>query len=98
MAPQDGVTLPPAGVEVTNALKATIAKHCPGVNISPCDRFSFYDEARSCYAIVQTLERRPYGNVVLTKGVVGPDGNDLKPEVAGPAKKKPKYPKWEARK
>ena len=28
---------------------------------------------------VQTLERRPYGNAILTKGVVGPDGNDLKP-------------------
>ena len=35
--------------------------------------------------IVECLERRPYGNVVLTKGVVGPDGKDLKPEApAGP--------------
>ena len=50
-----------------------------------CERFAFYDEARSAYAIVQCLERRPYGNVVLTKGVVGPDGKDLKPEApAGP--------------
>ena len=39
----------------------------------------FYEEARGCYAIVQVLERRPYGNVVLTKGVVGPDGKDLMP-------------------
>jgi L-fucose mutarotase/ribose pyranase (RbsD/FucU family) len=42
-------------------------------------RFKFYEEARGCYAIVQVLERRPYGNVVLTKGVVGPDGKDLMP-------------------
>ena len=41
--------------------------------------FKFYEEARGCYAIVQVLERRPYGNVVLTKGVVGPDGKDLMP-------------------
>jgi L-fucose mutarotase/ribose pyranase (RbsD/FucU family) len=25
------------------------------------------------------LERRPYGNVILVKGVIGPDGNDLRP-------------------
>lgn len=63
-----------------------------GVNITPCERFTFYEEARGCYAIVQCLERRPYGNVVLTKGVVGPDGNDLKPETAAaePVKKKAK--------
>ena len=79
MAPQPGVALPPAGQEVTDALKATIEAHCPGVNIQPCERFSFYTEARECYAVVQTLERRPYGNVILTKGVIGPDGKDLKP-------------------
>lgn len=62
------------------------------MNITPCERFTFYEEARGCYAIVQCLERRPYGNVVLTKGVVGPDGNDLKPETAAaePVKKKAK--------
>ena len=85
MSPSPGVALPPAGREVTDALKATIVKHCPGVSVTPCERFAFYDEARSAYAIVQCLERRPYGNVVLTKGVVGPDGKDLKPEApAGP--------------
>ena len=79
MAPSEGLTLPPAGEEVTAALKTTISTHCPGVKITPCERFKFYEEARGCYAIVQVLERRPYGNVVLTKGVVGPDGKDLMP-------------------
>ena len=83
MSPQEGVALPPAGKEVTGALKKTIDKHCPGVNITPCERFSFYEAARDCYAIVQVMERRPYGNVVLTKGVVGPDGKDLIPDVGG---------------
>eukprot|EP00536_Pseudo-nitzschia_multiseries_P009690 jgi/Psemu1/306760/fgenesh1_kg.278_\ len=79
MAPSPGNELPPAGVEVLDAMKSAIKEHAPDANIGPIERFSFYDEARSCYAVVQTLERRPYGNAVLQKGVVGPDGNDLKP-------------------
>lgn len=90
MSPQVGVVLPPAGIEVTAEIKAAISKHCVGVNITPCERFSFYEEARCSFAIVQCLERRPYGNVVLTKGVVGPDGNDLKPECHAPVKNKAK--------
>jgi L-fucose mutarotase len=49
------------------------------VNIQPMDRFKFYDEAKTCFAIVQTMERRPYGNIIIQKGVIGPDGQDLKP-------------------
>jgi L-fucose mutarotase len=78
MAPSKGAELPPAGVEVTEALKAAIRQHAD-VNISPLERFAFYEEARTCFAVVQTLERRPYGNAILQKGVVGPDGKDLKP-------------------
>ena len=97
MAPQAGVSLPPAGQEVTAALKAAVKTHCEA-ECSPLERFAFYDEAKTCFAVVQTMERRPYGachsasmfvrglilpisagNVILQKGVVGPDGNDLKP-------------------
>ena len=42
MSPSPGVALPPAGREVTDALKATIVKHCPGVSVTPCERFAFY--------------------------------------------------------
>ena len=79
MAPQDGVEMPRAGEEVINEAMATVEKHSPGAKIEPIERFSFYAEARTTYAVVQTLERRPYGNVILTKGVIGPDGKDLKP-------------------
>lgn len=79
MAPQDGVQMPPQGVEVLNALQEAIWEHCPDAKIEPLERFSFYEEAKTCFAVVQTLERRPYGNVILTKGCVGPDGLDLKP-------------------
>jgi L-fucose mutarotase/ribose pyranase (RbsD/FucU family) len=34
----------------------------------------------AAFAVVQCVgERRPYGNVLLQKGVVGPDGKDLLP-------------------
>ena len=78
MAPQDGVDMPPAGEEVINAVAQSVLNHS-GVAVAPLSRFSFYDEARTAFAVVQTLERRPYGNVIFTKGVIGPDGKDLKP-------------------
>ena len=79
MSPQQGVAMPPAGQEVIDALKAAIAQHTPDVTVQPISRFTFYEESHTCFAVVQTMERRPYGNVILTKGVVGPDGKDLKP-------------------
>ena len=80
MAPQEGVDLPPAGVEVVSALKDEIARRCGSdTRVDPIERFAFYEEARGCFAVIQTMERRPYGNVVLVKGCVGFDGNDLRP-------------------
>ena len=38
------------------------------------ERFDFYPEAEKCVAVVATLERRPYANFILKKGVIGPDG------------------------
>lgn len=38
------------------------------------ERHAFYAAAEAAYAIVQTGERRFYGNVVLTKGVIPPEG------------------------
>ncbi len=34
------------------------------------ERFSFYDEAKTCYAIITTSEKALYANVMLQKGVV----------------------------
>lgn len=79
MAPSPGIELPPSGQEVLDQAKESIQMHAADVKMGPIERFAFYEEARSCFAVVQTLERRPYGNVILQKGVVGPDGNDLKP-------------------
>ena len=42
--------------------------------IGMLERFSFYERARQTFAIVATSERRLYGNIILTKGVIGADG------------------------
>ena len=67
MAPQKGIEMPPAGVEVVTAMKDAIGEHCEGAKIEPIERFSFYKEAESCFAVVQTLERRPYGKSLKLK-------------------------------
>ncbi len=38
------------------------------------ERHAFYAAAADAFVVVQTGERRFYGNVLLTKGVVPPDG------------------------
>ncbi len=42
--------------------------------IGMLERFAFYDRAKQSFAIVATSERRLYGNIILTKGVIGADG------------------------
>ncbi|MEO1020742.1 MAG: RbsD/FucU domain-containing protein [Pseudomonadota bacterium] len=41
------------------------------------ERFAFYEEAKSCTAVIATLDRRSYANFILTKGVIGPDGKTV---------------------
>lgn len=45
----------------------------PQFKIGSLERFAFYERAKRCSAIVATGERRFYGNIILTKGVVRPD-------------------------
>lgn len=49
-----------------------IRKHEPEMKLSMLERFAFYDRVEGAYAIVQTGERRLYGNVLLKKGIVRP--------------------------
>ena len=37
------------------------------------ERFPFYDRVKGAFAVVATGERRLYGNILLTKGVIDPD-------------------------
>ena len=43
-----------------------------GPALASLDRFAFYDQAGAAFAIVQTGERRLYGNIILVKGVLAP--------------------------
>ncbi|WP_170775691.1 RbsD/FucU family protein [Ruegeria lacuscaerulensis] len=40
-------------------------------DVQGLERFAFYDRAATAYAVVQTGERRLYGNIILKKGVIG---------------------------
>lgn len=87
MMPEDGVELPPEGEEVLRESTDAISTHSEDGDESfrahPLERFAFYEASREAFAVVQTMERRPYGNFILQKGVVGPDGKDLRPTVKG---------------
>ena len=39
------------------------------------ERHEFYAQSRNTYAVVATSESRPYGCFMITKGVIGADGN-----------------------
>ncbi len=38
--------------------------------VNNIDRFAFYDEAKTCYAVITTSETALYANVMLQKGLV----------------------------
>jgi L-fucose mutarotase len=49
-----------------------VKKHEPGMALTVLERFAFYDRVRTAFAVVQTGERRLYGNVILKKGIIRP--------------------------
>ena len=53
--------------------EATIKLHEPEMHLTLLERFAFYDRVQNAYAIVQTGERRLYGNVLLKKGIIRHD-------------------------
>ena len=79
MVPSPGNSLPALAKEVQEESIAAMEANCGELVVEEVERFEFYDRAREAYAIVQCNERRPYACFLLTKGVVGPDGKDLKP-------------------
>lgn len=63
---------PKEAPEIYGLFQKVIDKHETGFKIARIERFKFYERARSCFAIVTTGERRFYGNLILTKGVIPP--------------------------
>ena len=59
---------------VVSEYERIVAKHDPSVKVTSLERFAFYKRANAGYAMVQTGEQRLYGNIILKKGVIRPDG------------------------
>jgi L-fucose mutarotase len=59
---------------VMDQFETIVKQHEPEMHLASLERFAFYDRVKQAYAIVQTGERRLYGNIVLKKGIVRPDG------------------------
>ncbi|MEM9127962.1 MAG: RbsD/FucU domain-containing protein [Pseudomonadota bacterium] len=64
----DPDTIPKAVADFQQIIDTTADK--PAM-IQGLERFEFYDRAATAFAIVQTGERRLYGNIILKKGVIG---------------------------
>lgn len=47
-----------------------MAAHAPADRVDELERFAFYDRAAGARLVVRTGELRPYGNLILRKGVV----------------------------
>ena len=58
---------------VMDEFEKIIHRHEPKMGLSSLERFAFYDRVKQGYAIIQTGERRLYGNILLKKGVIRPD-------------------------
>jgi L-fucose mutarotase len=63
---------PNARLPVYDEMNAALADfgHKPAASM---ERHAFYAAAEGAYAIVRTGERRFYGNILLTKGVIPPE-------------------------
>jgi L-fucose mutarotase len=85
MCPDEGNDKMPAlGKEGVAACVQAAEKHYASLGVKlvvePVKRSDFYGRAKTGFVIVQAVsERRPYTNVILKKGVIGPDGTDLLP-------------------
>lgn len=58
---------------VMDEFEKIIRRHEPAMGLSSLERFAFYDRVKHGYAIIQTGERRLYGNILLKKGIIRPD-------------------------
>ena len=60
----------PVHVEVQREIDAA---HGAPLPMGSVERFAFYELAKKSYCIIQTGERRFYGNFVMRKGVIAPE-------------------------
>jgi L-fucose mutarotase len=57
--------------EVEKAYRAVIDRRWPGTPATErIERFAFYERSKKAFAVVMSGETRPYGNIILKKGVI----------------------------
>lgn len=59
------------GARVPVQDELVVAAAAPADRVAELERFAFYDRAAGARLVVRTGEGRPYGNLILRKGVVG---------------------------
>lgn len=64
----DPDAVPPIVAEFQSIINSTADNPAP---LGKLERFAFYDRSKNAFAIVQTGETRLYGNLILSKGVIG---------------------------
>ena len=64
---------PDSRVEIHGDFDKLVKKHEAQMKLTLMERFAFYDRVSQAYALVQTGERRLYGNILLKKGIIRPD-------------------------
>ena len=65
---------PPAESAASGALASSShSASSASVSMELVERFAFYERAKKCFAVVQTIEKRQYGNIIIKKGVVRSD-------------------------
>lgn len=59
---------------VQDEVQSVITEHEGATfQLTPVERFEFYDRASASYAVIATSERRLYGCFIFTKGVIFPE-------------------------
>lgn len=74
----------PAAIPVVVAeVQWRLAALFPAPAIESVERQAFYERAKAAFAIVATSDNRPYGNIILKKGVVNGAPEKSKSHTAG---------------
>jgi len=66
---------PDAVPPVCKLFADSVARLAPGHKVGKIERFKFYERAAGAFATVATGEKRLYGNLILKKGVIPPEGD-----------------------
>ena len=81
VTPQDaGKVDTPVWDAFKNIMKAAEERD---IQLEKVERFAFYERAKKAYAVVSTGENALYGNLIITKGVLGPPLENLKETKGG---------------